>query len=317
MYMAARVLSPCEMKTAHFDYHSNSTDWDYLYDCERIDMASDNDESMTQKTVRKNVAYLRVSTDEQSVAMQRKYLEVKMKQEGIDISQVEWIEEKDGVSASKNPKMTDRTEGKRLFSMLLNNEINLVHAYKLDRLFRDSSEGLAFAKLCKKHGADIRTMEVPNGVLDENGFILMSMHFMMAEVEVMKLSTRTSGGMDITRETGGQTTHAVFGWDVMELIDENGSPLIENDKIVKTVVPNWQEQAVLNWMRARIAEGWSYNKIARTLNELGLKGKKGGKWQSQSIKRTLEAKQHSQIKNFTPPKRMMKWPFTALRKKQP
>jgi site-specific DNA recombinase len=313
--MADALLSPYETKTTDFDYESNSTNWANLYNGEHIDTVYDNDEIMPKQN-RIIVAYLRVSTDEQSVAMQRKYLEHKMKTDGINISKVVWIEEKEGVSASKNPKMTDRTEGRVLHEKLLRGELKVIYAYKLDRLFRDTAEGLTFAKLCKKLGTDIFTMETPMGVCDENGFILLTMHFMMAEVEVMKLSTRTTGGMDVQRDSGGVTTSAVFGWDVMELINEDGSPLIENDKVVKTVVPNWQEQAVINWIRTKVSEGKSNNWIATQLNSIGLKGKKGGKWQGQSIKRCLEAKQHSQIVKFNPPKRMMKWPFADLRKKQ-
>jgi len=313
--MADALLRPCETKTTDFDYESNSTDWANLYSGEHIDTVSNNDEDMpTQNRI--IVAYLRVSTDEQSVALQRKYLEHKMRGDDVDLTKVEWIEEKEGVSASKNPKMTDRTEGRILHEKLLRGELKVIYAYKLDRLFRDTAEGLTFAKLCKKLGTDIFTMETPTGVCDENGFILLTMHFMMAEVEVMKLSTRTIGGQDVKRDSGGVTTNAVFGWEVMELVNEDGSPLIENDKIVKTVVPQWQEQAVMNWMRTVLNEGKSYNWIARELNSIGLKGKKGGKWQSQSIKRCLEAKQHSQIVKFNPPKRMMKWPFADLRKKQ-
>ena len=314
--MADALLRPYETKTIDFDNQTQTTDWADLYSGVNIDIGSKNNEQIMPKQNRIIVAYLRVSTDEQSVALQRKYLEHKMRADKVDISKVEWIEEKDGVSASKNPKMTDRTEGKILHEMLLRGELKIIYAYKLDRLFRDTAEGLTFAKLCKRLDCDIFTMETPMGVCDENGFILLTMHFMMAEVEVMKLSTRTIGGQDVKRDSGGVTTSAVFGWDVMVLENEDGSLILEDGKVVKTVIPNWQEQAVIHWIQTQINESKSYNWIARQLNEIGLKGKKGGKWQSQSIKRSLEAKQHTQITKFSPPKRMMKWPFADLRKKQ-
>ena len=138
-----------------------------------------------------------------------------------------------------------------------------------------------------------------------------------AEMEVRKLARRTADGMAHQRQNGGVTTSAVFGWDIYECLDADGLPLIgANDKVIKKVNPNWQEQAVINWMREMDAKGWSRAKIARTLNDLGVRGKRGGKWQGQSVTRCLEAKQHQEIVKFQPPKRMMKYPFTALRKKQ-
>jgi len=312
--MTARVLRPSEPKTATFDNQSNSSDWANLYSpCERIDSHSNNDEIMPKQN--RIMAYLRVSTKKQDEQMQRTFVETQMKIHKVNLSQVEWIVEK--VSASKKIELQSRKEGKKILEAIKTGEVKTVFCYKLDRLFRNQWAAHAFVAECQLHQTDVISMDTPSGLLSDEGFLLYSINFMMAEMEARRLSVRTQGGMAETRKRGGVTTNAVFGWDVFEVLDADGKPLIgSNDKVIKKLLPNFQEQAVINWMRTQQSEGKSNNWIATQLNSISLKGKKGGKWQGQSVKRCLEALQHAQITNFSPPKRMMKWPFADLRKKQ-
>ena len=313
--MPEQALRASPMKNSDIDPNSNSADWAYLYNGRGIDTCRTLIEDMPTKNSI-IAAYLRVSSDKQDEAMQKTYLETVFKQRGIKESDIHWFVDHD-VSAKKCPELTDRPEGKKLQEMVDDGVINSIYCYKIDRLFRNVWAGHKFVASAQMHGTDIFSMETPSGILDDNGFLLYSIHFMMAEMEVRKLARRTADGMAHHRQNGGVTTSAVFGWDVFEVIDEKGNPVIgPNDKVVKKMAPNWQEQAVINWMREMDAKGWSRAKIARTLNDLNVRGKKGGKWQGQSVTRCLDAKQHLELVKFTPPKRMMKYPFTDLRKKQ-
>jgi len=311
--MADALLSPSETKTTHFDNHSNSSNWTNLYSGQRID--SDYDNEVIMPTQNRIMAYLRVSTKKQDEQMQRTFVETQMRILKIDLSQVEWVVEK--ISASKKVELQSRDEGKKIIEAIETGEVKTVFCYKLDRLFRNQWAAHAFVAECQLYQTDVISMDTPNGLLSDEGFLLYSINFMMAEMEARRLSQRTKDGMNETRKRGGVTTNEVFGWDVMEVLDAEGNPLINaNDKVVKKAVPNWQEQAVINWIHGQVAAGKSNNWIAKQLNSIGLKGKKGGKWQGQSVQRVLDAKQHQQIHNFTPPTRMMKWPFADLRKKQ-
>jgi len=78
-----------------------------------------------------------------------------------------------------------------------------------------------------------------------------------------------------------------FGWD------RRGGDLI----------PNWQEQDVIDYMRHRhYVQGWSGNKISKQLNEFKVKGKRGGSWTSSMILRTCRYQFHEIRNSFEAPK---------------
>ena len=316
--MTESVLRACEAKTNDNETNSPYGVWARLYNGEFNSggistCRTFNEDMQTKNSI--DIAYIRVSTKQQDEAMQRAFIETQLKLAKIPLADVQFFEEK--VSASKKERLQSREEGKKLMALLESGVVKRIFVYKLDRLLRSQRAAHAFVATCQEFGTDVISMDTPSGLLTDEGFLLYSINFMMAEMEVRRLAKRTSDGMAQTRKSGGVTTHAVFGWDVMEVIDADGKPLIgANDKVVKKLVPNWQEYAVLMWIDEQLQKGVSFNKIAKMLNDIGLKGKKGGKWQAQSVKRAVNAKQHQEIVNFTPPKRMAKWPFADLRKKQ-
>jgi len=310
--MRDSVLRSSETKTAN---ESNS-EWGAWLNAshrhEPIDMVSTNDESMPFKAKQEiEAAYIRVSTDDQQTALQKAFILQQMKTHGVEIDEVVWFEEEDGVSASKNPSLQDRPQGKLLHQLVETGEVKRIWCYKLDRMFRSQWAGHHFVGLCQEKDTEIFSSDTPQGILSEVGFTMYSIFFMMAELEVKRLARRTKDGMKAKRAKGGATTHSVWGWDVIEHLDKNGDKFTE-------VVPNWQEQAVIVFIRQEIHDGKSMSSVAKKFNNLGLRGKRGGKWTASSIKRCLQAKQHDEISNFESkrPKRMMKWPFADLRTKQ-
>ena len=78
--------------------------------------------------------------------------------------------------------------------------------------------------------------------------------------------------------------NSIFGWDV----DVNGM-----------LKPNWYEQDIIDWMDWQIeANGMSAAAVARSLNSRCIKGKRGGQWQGQSVKRTKSHIFHSNRQDF-------------------
>ncbi len=68
------------------------------------------------------------------------------------------------------------------------------------------------------------------------------------------------------------------------------------------IIPNWREQDIIDYMRHRhYAQGWSGNKIAKQLNELKVKGKKGGSWTSSMVLRTCRYQFHENRNMFDAP----------------
>ena len=87
---------------------------------------------------------------------------------------------------------------------------------------------------------------------------------------------KTKKGMDNLKKKGKKFTGSVYGWD--------------NDK--DELKPNWKEQHNIIVMRNLLKKNFSAGSIAKQLNALGIKGKRGGKWQSGAVKRVVENNFH-------------------------
>ena len=91
------------------------------------------------------------------------------------------------------------------------------------------------------------------------------------------VSKSTKKAMSTLKKNKKAYTGAVYGWDV-----RNGM-----------LVPNWKEQNNMEWMKIQLTYNVPAAKVAKTLNKNGLRGKKGGKWTSTSVLRTLRNEIHS------------------------
>ena len=82
-------------------------------------------------------------------------------------------------------------------------------------------------------------------------------------------------------------TGAIYGWD------RNG----------KKLIPNWEEQRVILMMQRWSTEHptATLDVVAKRLNAMGLKGKKGGKWSRNGVMRTLGYTIHDRIHEFDKP----------------
>ena len=109
----------------------------------------------------------------------------------------------------------------------------------------------------------------------------------MAEMERGLISERTREGMIQLKANHRKFTHSIYGWDV----DKNGM-----------LNPNWNEQNNIDYMRWQMdVNGMSASSVARSLNKLGVSGKRGGKWQGNSITRTINNDFHTKRANFQHP----------------
>lgn len=86
------------------------------------------------------------------------------------------------------------------------------------------------------------------------------------------------------RERLHKYTSCIYGWDT----DNAGN-----------MIPNWQEQKIIESMKAMRNKGYSYSKIANTLDSMGIKGKKGGKISNNMISRSISNPIHERVSEFT------------------
>ena len=119
------------------------------------------------------------------------------------------------------------------------------------------------------------------------GRFFLTMIGAMAEMERGLISERTQEGMDQLRATHQKFTQSIYGWDAQE----DGS-----------LIPNWYEQNAIDYMAWQVNEnGMSATSVARQLNKIGMRGKRGGKWHGASVMRTIRNKFHNQRTKFPQP----------------
>ena len=90
--------------------------------------------------------------------------------------------------------------------------------------------------------------------------------------------------MEDKKERLQKYTSCIYGWDV----DKKGN-----------MKPNWEEQKIIESMKAMRNKGYSYSKIANTLDSMGIKGKKGGRISGNMIKRSISNPIHERALEFT------------------
>ena len=97
------------------------------------------------------------------------------------------------------------------------------------------------------------------------------------------VSKLTKQGMNRNKNNFKAFTQSVYGWDK----DDEGN-----------LTPNWDEQAVIDEMKRLRNENQSWSAIARMLNEKGFRGKRGGNFGPQTVKRTVENPFHDKVNQF-------------------
>ena len=102
-------------------------------------------------------------------------------------------------------------------------------------------------------------------------------------------STAMKKYMDAKRDNLEVFTGSIYGWD----------------KRGNKIFPNWEEQRNIlmmkRWLNPTADPVLSYNQVAKRMNSLGFKGKKGGKWASSMVKKTLRYTIHDRIHEFDKP----------------
>jgi hypothetical protein len=108
--------------------------------------------------------------------------------------------------------------------------------------------------------------------------------YLITKAEIKK---RTKESMDKLRTEGQVFTGPMFGWDNVE----DG-----------TVVPNWDEQDLIDYMRhLYMKDDRSAAWISRKMNNDNITGKKGGKWLSNGVLRTIRNTYHLSRNKYPKP----------------
>ena len=101
------------------------------------------------------------------------------------------------------------------------------------------------------------------------------------------MNIRTKESMIKLREGGKIFTGPIFGWDNVK----DG-----------TIVPNWDEQDLIDYMRHLFYnDKISGRAIAKRMDGDGVKGKRGGKFTSSMVLRTIRYEYHAKRNKYPKP----------------
>jgi DNA invertase Pin-like site-specific DNA recombinase len=196
-----------------------------------------------------------------------------------------FIEE--GVSAATH--LWSRPQGRVMREVIYQERIGHLLALKMDRLFRDVQDCLSSVDELSGIGVDIHILDQSGGTLDTSnamGRFFLTTIASLAELERGQISERTKIAMKHLKDNAKVFTGPVYGWD------RRGENLF----------PNWLEQDKIDCMRHRhYVQGWSGNRIAKHLNQMGVKGKMGGSWTSSMVLRTCRYTFHENRQMFDDP----------------
>ena len=252
-----------------------------------------------KKNKSRAVAYARVSSKRQaeegvSLDAQVERLLAYAEFRGLELDP-EDIYIDDGISAAIH--LWSRPAGRKMRETIYQERVGHVLALKMDRLFRDVQDCLGSVDELRGIGVDIHILDQDGGTLDTStsmGRFFLTTIASLAELERGQISERTKIAMKHLKDNAKVFTGPIFGWDR------------QGDDIV----PNWREQDTIDYMRHRnYVQGWSGNRIAKHLDELGVKGKLGGSWTSSMVLRTCRYEFHETRRMFEHPEWWGKEPY--------
>lgn len=246
------------------------------------------------------MAYVRVSTTRQaevgnSIASQSARIRKYAKDRGLKLMSRDIIID-DGVSGGV--PFEQRGGGRLVMKRVESGEFGHLISLKLDRMSRDQIDAVQTIDLLDEEGISVHFVDWFGSSLDTRspmGRFMLQLVAALAEMERGLISERTRDGMEYLRQNMMRFTHSIYGWNVRK----DGS-----------LVPNWKEQDAIDYMVWQMkGNDMSATSVARSLNKRGLKGKKGGNWQSSGVIRASYNDFHESRNDFPLPEKWGKRPW--------
>lgn len=221
--------------------------------------------------MKKAVAYIRVSTNEQAkqgVSLEAQEARIRAYCEMMGLELV-YIAREEGVSASK--PLSKRPEGARMLHIMKSEGACHVVALKLDRLFRSTVDALNQTQEWDKQNIALHLIDMGGQTVDTSsavGRLFLTMTAGFAEMERSLISERTVSALAHKKENRQVYTSTPYGFD----------------RIGKELVTNQKEQQIIRRMVEWRNSGWSFRAIAKALNEEGIPTKLGKSWHAPSVR---------------------------------
>ena len=213
------------------------------------------------------IAYLRASTQDQHITIEAQEKAIRAYAEIHGINLVDVIIDA-GVSAGV--PLAKRDGGSKLALFIKRKSVDLVIATKLDRLFRSAGDCLVSTDEWAKKSVGLVLLDCGGQQLDTQspmGRLFLTMMSAVAECEKAMIGERTKTALAHKKAKGERISKdAPIGFRF-----EDGM-----------LVEDAHEQSVLAKARKMKSLGWTYNKIAKALNEKGVPAR-GKAWHGKTL----------------------------------
>ena len=221
------------------------------------------------------IGYCRVSTEDQakegvSLDNQKFKIEAYCQLKDLDLSE---IVEDAGISA-KNLK---RPGVQKVLKLARKKQIDAIVVYKLDRIFRSTTDALETTKLFEKWGVSFHSIEETLDTQSAMGRFFFTLTAALAEMERRLIGERTKAALSHKRSRNEKTGGDVpYGYNLTP-----AGILIKND----------EKQKVIRLIRNLNRDGYSLRRICRELEQEGHLTKRGNLvWHPQTISDILKRK---------------------------
>lgn len=233
------------------------------------------------------IAYLRVSTDQQTLAQQRDAIEAWAAARGVRIA--EWFEDEDVSGAAP---LDQRLVLLDAVAALRASKAGLLVAWKRDRLHRDVGVAVGIERLVADAGARIETADGVDSSDTPEGQFLRAMLDAAAQYERALICTRTRAALRAKSKRNEVVGGIPFGYAADHGPKRRGKGrgvrIAGLEGVKRLLVPQPHEQQALELMRRLRAAGRSYRAIVAAL-ELGGHRPRGKRWHVVTVQRALAA----------------------------
>lgn len=192
----------------------------------------------------------------------------------------------DPETSARLVSLRDREGGKRLFAMVDSGHVENIICQKIDRMFRDTEDGLGSVRWMMKRGVGLHFADQGGNSIDAStsyGFLMFTMFLGVATFEAMNGSERTSGSMRHQQESGlAMGSRPPYGKRIVQ------GPWSEaKKKFTMLLEDEPDEQAVIPRVLELRSLGLGPCEIATRLNAAGIPAR-GSKWHHSTVKSILE-----------------------------
>lgn len=144
-------------------------------------------------------AYVRVSTEEQNTASQKREIAKWLHGNGIDSGSVQWYVDKE------NGSTLDRPEFQQLQKDIFNGAIKTLVVYRLDRISRDMPDGIGVISEWCKRGVRLVCTDQQIDFSGVVGQIMAAFILGLAQWEKQGIKSRQAAGIAAAKERGVYT----------------------------------------------------------------------------------------------------------------